>query len=562
MKFKIENIYGFENTEFEIHEGATLITGKNSAGKTSAANIIAALVARDGNPSHISSASRKEYIRDGAVEGIATFNDTVSWRPKQGISAPPKTERDAGPHSVGLVSFLVGKSQADRAKIWEGLLLPDDPRALLEPHWTLPKAQLNTVLDTIEKGGWEDSAKLYDGQRKECKRRWVQITGAGVYGANKAAEWRPQGWTVDLEGASDSDLEAALVDARDHLQMISNTQAISTSQINEAMRVKETLLPEAEEIERTLRTELNGKHIAKQNELQAEVNQREKEIKELRVDYESAQEILKAIPPHTCPSCDANLEIKAGELVLWSAASEDELNVLAADVEAIKGNAIAKQKSLNGFKTDLAAIGTIVSEKKDELQRQRGKVSTLKRQSELADATAVDEVDQGERATAQQAVQETQILLDAFRKRQLAQREHDNVVHLSAVMDLLGPSGVRFELMQKKMDVVRKFLKRVEDLTGWMPLGIGTDYSITSGGRPIQLVAKNEKLKAQWSFQIACALLSGDRWCLLDEADTLRNESWDGLINLVNGICAKYNDIRVIVCATSAEVDGWTKIEL
>ena len=200
MKFKIENIYGFEDIEFEINEGATLITGENSAGKTSIAKIIAALVSRDGNPSHLSGASRKEYIRDGAVEGIATFNDTVSWRPKQGISAPPKTDREAGPHSVGLVSFLVGRGQGDRAKIWEGLLLPSDPRTLLEPHWTLPKAQLNTILDTIEKSGWEDAAKLYDGQRKECKRRWVQITGAGAYGANKAAEWRPQGWTVNLEG--------------------------------------------------------------------------------------------------------------------------------------------------------------------------------------------------------------------------------------------------------------------------------------------------------------------------------------------------------------------------
>ena len=365
-----------------------------------------------------------------------------------------------------------------------------------------------------------------------------------------------------MKGASDSDLEATLVDARDHLQMITNTQAISASQINEAKRIKETVLPEAEEHERTLRTELNGKHIAKQSELQAEVNRREADLKELKTEYESAQETLKATPPYTCPSCSANLQMKIGKLLPWDAASKEELNTLAARVEEIKNKAIEKQKSLNGFKTDLAAASTIVNEKKDALQLHRGKVSTLKRQSELADAQVVAEVDEGERATAQQTVQEAQILLDSFRKRQLAQREHDNVVHLTAVMDLLGPSGVRFESMQKKMDVVRRFLKRVEDLTGWLPLNIGTDYSITSGGRPIQLVARNERLKAQWSLQIACALLSGDKWCLLDEGDTLRNESWDGLINLVNGICAKYKDIRVIVCATSADVDGWTRIEL
>ena len=58
----------------EIMPGVTLVTGKNTSGKTSLARILAALTAHDPNPAHVSAAQTKVYVQDGVLEGLSLIH--------------------------------------------------------------------------------------------------------------------------------------------------------------------------------------------------------------------------------------------------------------------------------------------------------------------------------------------------------------------------------------------------------------------------------------------------------------------------------------------------------
>ena len=155
--------------------------------------------------------------------------------------------------------------------------------------------------------------------------------------------------------------------------------------------------------------------------------------------------------------------------------------------------------------------------------------------------------------------------LDVFKQLSEAKMNHDNVVEMDKICTLLGPNGARAKVMEKAMDKVRKILALIQSITGWEQIGLLSDYGITANGRPIKLTADNEKLKAQWSMQIASAILTQSQWVVLDKADTLRDESWAGLVLLMDRIATRYENLKIVVCGTSVggqAGEGWNVIEV
>jgi len=66
-------------------------------------------------------------------------------------------------------------------------------------------------------------------------------------------------------------------------------------------------------------------------------------------------------------------------------------------------------------------------------------------------------------------------------------------------------------------------------------------------------------------LQIACFLLLNEKCDMLviDAADLLRGESWDGLVKVINQLHSKRQNKHFIVCATDTETpEGWNTIEL
>jgi len=564
MKLTVNNVFGFADADIELPQGAILITGKNSMGKTSLANIVGALVAHDDNPCRVSVTSKASYVRDGAQDGYAELN-RVKWIPKSGMSIPNGSEPLATRHSAGLVDFIhEAKTRNTREKIWEELFVPDNPRELLEPVWTLPKAQLDAVVSTIERSGnWNEASKYYEDQRREYKRKWCEITGEQRYGDKKAPKWMPPNWSPDLEGASLEDLQREVVEARESVNAMTAIEAVSVSQIEEAQRIRDVEIPKTE-ARLNDATQRVSAYEGDLRNLNAEYAAKSKKVRDAESWASEARRILDARAPYTCPHCQGGLSLTDGSLAPWFAPSGEELEKKRAlydeTIEKIK-RAKDNLKSVDNDRRDLESQ---VNNARAEASEYRGVIRALSAKAAYADREEAVEVDSSARANAESRVREAQIRLDSFERRQLAMQHHDNVVKMDEICDLVGANGARAAHISDCLDRIRGVLNRISSITGWLPIDINHEYQITSSGRPVQMAAKNEQLKCQWAMQIACAYYCKDAWIILDEADTLRDESWDGLVKLVDALTGKNPKLRVLVCATSTVIDSdnWTQVQL
>ena len=66
MKLTIENLLIHEHLEIDLQPGVNVVTGTNSAGKSSVALTLSALAARHANPAQLGPNEYRDYIRDGS----------------------------------------------------------------------------------------------------------------------------------------------------------------------------------------------------------------------------------------------------------------------------------------------------------------------------------------------------------------------------------------------------------------------------------------------------------------------------------------------------------------
>ena len=308
----IENLFCHEALDVELLPGVNLITGKNTSGKTSLAMIIAALAAHYDNPASVSATSKKAYIRDGNLEGVAMM-DGVKWTPQaSGIGAPVGIKPTAARQAVGLTDFIEGaRGGKERAQLWESMFLPDNPREILEKVWPsiLGKKQLESILGIIDKQGWDAALTIYENKRLESKRRWQQVTGEPRYGAEKAANWLPAAWRPEIEGHSEDDMTAALTDARDALTVANSVQSIEQERIDKAREVQEKVIPAKEGELKTAREAAAS--IAKEiTDLSAQYSEHKATYDALVKACTDAKATINDKAPLTCPGCGAGLVVR------------------------------------------------------------------------------------------------------------------------------------------------------------------------------------------------------------------------------------------------------------
>lgn len=559
-QLEVTNVLYHGSLSHEFRPGVTLVTGKNTSGKSSLAKIIGALVTHDANPGHVSAAATKDYVTDGALEGQARLDDVV-WRPPAGISSPPDQGPLSTPQAAGLIDFRVNRVVKQRAELWEGLFLPSDPMAILRPRWQLPEAQLVAVVEIINTQGWEKASGIYEDRRREAKRRWQQITGARLYGKRVASTWTPKNWREELEGKSEADLQSEVVDLRDRLQALGVRQTIEQSRIDEANRVLAEDIPAAERDLSDAQTQYRAasadyqahrKHLTEMQDL------RESHKRELS----RLTQILEAKAPYECPHCQKGLQLSAGQVVAWEAPSGAEIEKATTDRDTFMGNLAEVEAELGVQGQAMDGVSAEVNTAAGRVSQIQGRLDELRRRAEVA-GMEVSQVDEGERAKLELDVEEANKFLVAHQQYYNAKREHDNVVELDTVCTLLGPTGARAQHMRQAMDKVRLVLANGSKRAGWLPITILDDYGLTSNGRSLPLVSDNEKLKAQWLCQVAAVMLAGGSWVVLDAADLLRDESWDGLVELVNSLASKREGLHIVVCATSTECPPeWDHVRL
>ena len=567
MNLLIKNLYKIREANLSFPTGATLITGRNSAGKTSVSNILKAVLSQDPNPSGLPATQYQRYIRKGASEGSAELkfgeDDYVVWDPLGKGNITSGVVPHSSPYCVGGVDFCKSEMKKElRAAKWEKLLIPnDDPKALLKSHWVNSSKELNVIVDTILASGWKEAKNIYESLRKDHKSRWATITGEPRYGAAKAGKWVPERWSPDLAGESEESLQAELVNARDTLQSLQAVRAVSLSEIEKAAHLRDRMIP-------AFKSELEGIHNKFRtinSELESvKVKWREsgKKLDEMILWVENASIKLNNITQYQCPNCETGFNIEYGEVIVPDELPEDKRSELQEKFETNKAIMDKFEKKRETLQLSMSELTSKRNELERDITYKRIELESMEKQVHLADSEQVDAADEQEISHAEKNVREAEIRLNSFRTYYLALEQHESVVRMDSVCDLLGPNGVRSKVMMENIGRLRKVLEKINDITRWLPIEIDDDYQITSGGWPIQLCADNEKLKTQWAFQIACAAITKSSVVVLDKADALRDESWDGMILLIERLCDINKSLRIIVCATSSDIKNWNRIEL
>ena len=563
MKLYAKDILKFEELSVTLDSPVSLVVGPNSAGKSCFAAILAAVSAHNANPLNFSGAARGLYVRDGAAEGMAEMNG-VQWRPGSGMEWPTDQEPTSSIEAAGLVDFVRRASiPSVRADTWKNMFKSESSRELLEPVWMLGSRQLEKTIEIIDDRGWKNAEKIYIDQRRAAKQKWKNITGQD-FGQKKAMAWRPDGWQPELDGASESDLTDTLSEARANRDAATVTHAVSEAEIDTARKVRDEEIPA---LEAKIAEATRERAEAMKNKREAEVKL-EKGIDEKRnveVRGEKAHKALEAEPPLECPVCQSGLRMQRGVgLQRWRALTAEETKRAK---EVIKEGAW----QLEGIETQIMVAKGNVNDSSEivrvtqmALRDVEADLRSARSRARMADMEPQRETHPGVLQALQRQVETASRELEAWRANRSAQEQVESVTQLEEVISLLGPNGPRAAAIRKGITTINAVLQRVEAISGWKPLNLSRDYQLFSGGRPIQAVAKNEQLKAQWSLQIACAIIQGVQWVILDETDTLREKAWDGLVKVIDAISKGMPDLRFVLCATRGvpEPEGWARVEL
>ena len=568
MQVEVSNILGLEDFTSYFHPGKpVLVHGENSAGKTSLAVAIAALTAQQANPLHLPKGDQKLYISLNEADGVASLDDgRVLWLGTS-ISTTGDSKPDAVPHAVGLVDFLaVKRGTADRAALWEDLFLPKDPRAILEPHFKdkFSEQELKSCIDTINEQGWKKALSLYEEHRRAAKRNWSDITGDG-WSEKRAKTWTPANWREELTKASEASLQAALTDAHDAKSKLVAAQAVAEDQILRARHVRDNELPAAETRLRDASEEFARvrEHFDTANRA---IEEAEAEEERVRDKWRGLGRILKAVAPHKCPHCEGGLVIDKGKVGAWEPPTKEQVDQAEADKEPTRRagkEASGRVASAKALKASAFEDYEVASR---AMTRAEADVEILRKEAALAGETVREQASQEELDAAQNRISQCSADVVAWKQKTDAEREAGNVSIFDEVCQILGPTGARATLMQKAMNFVRGTIKSLCDTAGWTPVEITRDFSIRSGGVAIRMAAKNERARAQWLCQMASAIAKKSGWLVLDEADVLWGDTWEGLMAICKRLSVQVPDLRVVVCATGPDdmvpEEGWDTIDL
>lgn len=561
----IENILSHSLTEVNIETGATLVTGKNSAGKTNFAAVVAALTSHNDNPRSLSVTQKKQYVADGSIEGAAALGEgdsAIEWSPTSGMSIPAGVEPEAVEQAVGLMNFIDGgRDKKKRAEKYQSLFLPADPRAVLAPKWTQAQEQLDAVCSEIEHSGWDKAEAIYVAKRREAKARWQAITGV-TYGVKAATAWTPEGWRTELSATSEEALNVAHVDAQDLQREALLLVGISENEIAEARRVLAEDIPAAKEIETGFSEEISliNKELSALRDARAKLAD---ECGDLKQAVLRSDAILSAKAPYECPHCQEGIIISGTEAKAWHRPSNKD----QAEAHEAKIDANLRQLELQGKIKAIDETGITSSEQlqklTEHLSRAKTEMAILKEKAKDADKAPSETLTDSARGALEQSVSTARENLAAWRTYHKALLNHENVVEYDAVCEYLGPNGARASLIKKEMGSLRKIMKEIKVHSGWGEIRLSENYELSYDGRPIQLCAENEQRKGQWVMQATCAVVSKSKWVILDAADLLRDESWTGLTKFIDWLSAQNPAMHILVCATSsATPEGWNTITL
>lgn len=488
MKVSIKNFLGCSSADVVL-EKITIIAGENSAGKTSIGTAVAA--ALTGNPTpmdDVSKATAGRLVRDGASNGSVEITteegSTKITYPKATVSTEGKAPY-ASEFAAGLVCVL-DLPPKERAEILSRYMGLEPTKEDLERRLTGVKPEHVALLwQRIQDGGWDGAHAEAKEKGVRLKAQWEQITGER-YGAKKADSWIPDGYSSDLASASEHELQAALVDAREILEGCIAAEAVDEARI-------EALEKQASEI----------------GTLAQQVTAAEKQCAELAAEVEKRKSALRELPPATsvsdlaCPHCHKPVALVDNRLL-------PACEPLSAEEKTSRARAIASANdAIKIAQEDLTESQRLASDL-------RGKLSMAERAAaEMKTMASTPTEAVGDIEAARSAVSLAEQRVRCWKAKTEADDRHWNVGVNARILEALAPDGVRLDRLKKSLSAANKQLGRLDAVS------LSDDLDASLNGTPYYLLSESEKYRVRVVLQVWMATSDGSAAVIIDGADLL-----------------------------------------
>lgn len=554
IELKVRNFIRTQMADIVIDPIALLI-GNNGQGKSSVA--MAAALAATGQklPPGFTMARVKELITDEATSAEIAIGEPLGEH-EQKIEYPKADVTTTGgpplasPYAVGLVSLLdmtakeraaalgeLIKSEPTKDDLRQAFADEDIPAAAVDQVWGIISATVN--------GGWDKAHELSTGRRAERKAEW-KLTAGEDYGSDKAKEWRPAGFSEDLAGAAEADLEGAVTVAQAQLEDALKAQGGKIADLAHLQALADAL-PERQEALGTAESTLQAAAGAVTAARAARA----------ALPAGGKAETAPFVAP--CAHCGAENEIR----VMGGG--------LAQTYQLIDPKASAKGKIDKDTRLKMAAAdGALSKAEGDRMQAQTGvgSASAALKASEEAGAL-LEEMARKPAADTDEAegtVRNARAALDSAKQRlavwkawTTASKLHTLITLSDLVVGVLAPSGLRQKKLAESLKVFNtSVLAELSEAAGWPAVEIKPDMSIWYDNRPISTVtAKSFKARVRYLLAFACAQLDGSKIVVCDEADILdRASGRGGLLKM-----AKFSEkpTMILMTAWGAQVPDLSK---
>lgn len=498
MQIEIKNIAAVKELSLDLGSGANILAGSNEAGKTTACEVVSALLVRDAKLDR-TKAEIEQLIRQGARSGSAVLGDqegkiSCRWpEPELAVEGDP-------PAASPVVS---GRVQPARLAPKErtGIFIESLKALPTRAEWCAGAANAGLtdevalkLWDKVADLGWDGAADAFGKKAQEGKGAWKQATNQPGYPSKGAETWQAPGYDDDLLQVTVEACNVKLAELQGRRDQI--VQGVGKV---EAERAR--LRGMADQVGPL------GDAEAALDQAQTNLTAAQKTFKGMRRGQLEVR----------CPHCNHPVVL-----------SDQAPFVLKPDPK------------LQGATTDPKAY--------DDAQRAVVRAETAVSTAERALADATRRAQEAEAAAADlaklpppQAVDTAAIdaelgaakaYREAVRVTHEAMRIHREVVGYTKAAELAGPMGLRKTKLSTLVEAMNASLAGLCESAGWKPIALDLDLNVTLGG----FAWANLSQGARWRVDAAIALYfaerDGSHVAVLDGADVLDARGRNGLLKL------------------------------
>jgi hypothetical protein len=502
MLITIKNIAAVRELSLDLGPGPNILAGSNEAGKTTACEVISALLVRDAKLDR-TKAEIEQLIRQGSRSGSAVLGDQegkVSCRwpdPELEVEGDPPA---ASPVVSGRVHPVRLPPKERTAIFVESLkALPTKTEWLAgAANAGLTDEVAMKLWDKVADLGWDGAAEAFAKKAREGKGAWKQVTNAAGYPARGAETWQVAGYDDDLLQVTVESCNVTVAELQGRRDQI--VQGVGKV---EAERARLQRL--ADQV----------------GQLRDAVENAEAALEQANGNLAQAQKAFKGMKRGQlevrCPHCNLPIQMQQDPPFLTKPDPKAQGSTTDPKVYDDAQRAVARAENV---------VNTAERSFSDAARRSSEAEAAAADLAKLPPPQAVDT------SAIDAELERAKTYREAVRVTHEAMRIHREIVGYAKAAELAGPMGLRKAKLSTLIEAMNGSLADLCEAAGWKKLEIDLDLNVSLGG----FAWANLSQGARWRVDAALAMYfaerDGSHVMVLDGADVLDARGRNGLLKL------------------------------